>query len=101
MELSKEDIESLGFTKRLKNQWIGWKDYIKDIPNPEYEYFMRVTLHTPTVGNLYKMYVHRYLQNERDDIDGLINYGESERIYKGLVKNKLELKRLLKQLNIE
>jgi len=99
--LDQEDIESLGFVERLKNQWIGWKDYVKDIINPEYEYFMRVTLHTPRMGDLYKIYVHRYLQNERDDIDGLINYGESERIYKGLIKNKSELKSLLKKLNIE
>lgn len=99
--LDKEDIESLGFTKRLKNQWVGWKDYIKEISNHNYEYFMRFTLHTPTMGSQYKIYVHRHLHSEQDDIEGQLNYGESELVYKGLIKNKSELLKLLKQLGID
>ena len=99
--LNEEDIKDLGFRKRLKNQWIGLKDYIKNITNPEYEYFMTVTLHTPTMGNLYQIYVHRHLQSDQDDIEGQINYGESELVYKGLIRSKSELKILLNMLNIE
>ena len=92
--LDQEDIESLGFSKRIKNNWVGWKDFKGEINNPKYEYFGKFTLHVPTMGDLYKIYVHRFL-SEDPEIER-----ESELVYKGLIKNKSELIKLLKQLNI-
>lgn len=98
-----EDIENIGFIKRLKNEWIGWNDYKADILNPEYGYFMRVTLHVPRPlkpKEQFKIYVHRYLISEDAKIEEQLKQGESELVYKGLIKNKSELVKLLKQLGI-
>lgn len=99
--LDQEDIESLGFEKRLNNQWIGWDDYILDDISGEYGYFLQCTLHAPKMDNFYKIYVHRYLNEDVNTIESSINNGESELVYKGAIKNKSELKKLMVQLGIK
>jgi len=94
-------IESLGFKKRPKDQWIGWKDFIKEIDNPEYEYFHRYTVHIPRMGNQWKIIVHRHLNSKEDNIEGQINYGESEIVYKGLIENEEQLKTIIKYLGLD
>jgi len=101
--LDQEDIESLGFRKTLKNQWVGYYDYLlEDLPG-EYPYFLKATLHIDRFDNKYhKIYVHRFFDETCSrSIEGSLNYGESECIYKGDIKNKSEFKKLLKQLQIE
>jgi hypothetical protein len=97
--LDQKDIESLGFTKRLKNDWVGYNDYILSSISGEYGYFLKATLHIPKMDDMYKIYVYRHL----DDIDRIENYlscGNSLQVFNGKIKNKSELKVLLKQLNI-
>lgn len=98
--LDEEDIESLEFKKRLNNQWIGWNDYILETISGEYGYFLTCTLHVPRMDGLYKIYVHRHLNNEKNDIETQLKNGESELVFKGKITNKSELKKTLKQLNI-
>lgn len=101
MELTKEDIESVGFKKRIKNEWIGYNDYIIDI-KASYPYHMRATLHIDRFDNKYhKIIIHKYLNNETDRIESNLDMGESETIYKGLINTKEDLENLLIQLDIK
>ena len=97
--LDKEDIESLGFKKSNKNSWIGYKDYYLNNINPAYPYFLFATIHIPIRDDMYKIMVHRYY-NENEEIYMEDNYREPTCVFIGKIKNKSELKRLLKQLNI-
>ena len=97
--LDREDIESFGFKKRLKDEWIGWKDYALDTISGEIPYFLSATIHIPIMDDCYKIYLHRYLDDDTK-LETRINEGESELVYKGTIKNKSELSRLLKQLSI-
>lgn len=97
--LDREDIESLGFKKRLKDEWIGWRDYALDTVSGELPYFLSATIHEPRMDDIYKIYVHRYLDNDTR-LNIRISEGESELVYKGKIKNKSELKKLLIQLGI-
>ena len=70
--LDKEDIESFGFKKSIKDSWIGYKDYFLSSINPEYPYFLYATLHIPLRDDMYKILVHRhYDENEGVDIVSL------------------------------
>jgi len=51
------------------------------------------------MDDCYKIYLHRYLDDDTK-LETRINEGESELVYKGNIKNKSELSRLLKQLSI-
>lgn len=110
--LDKDDIENLGFKKSLRNQCIGWDDYYfgKTI-NPEYDYFLYLTLHVPSQrfnsnfirDNQFKLIVHRYYISdsyETTHIESNINSGDSEIIYKGLIRNISELKKILIQTGV-
>jgi len=110
--LDKQDIEELGFKKTFKNQWIGWEDYYSGDVSGEYGYFLYVTLHFPRwyhkpkrlEDRFFKVIMHRYFVTDEDEttsIEDNINKGESELVYKGTIKNKSELKRLLVQLGIK
>lgn len=109
--LDKEDIESLEFTKTFKNQWIDWEDYHLDRLPGNYGYFLHATLHFPRMyvksnrfeDNQFQIIVHRHFISEEDcttSIDKQLNDNESEVVYKGIIKNKQELKKLMQQLNI-
>jgi hypothetical protein len=109
--LDKEDIESLGFEKSKKNQWVGYEDYFSGNVSGEYGYFLYVTIHYPRLytkskrveDNLFKIIVHRhYTSNEYEtsNIDYSLNTNESEVVFKGTIKNKHELERVLTMLNI-
>ena len=109
--LDSEDIESLGFEKSLKNQWIGWNDYYSGNVSGEYGYFLYVTLHVPRLynksnkleDNLFKIIVHRYYVSNEDEttnIEEKLEQNESEVIYKGVIKNKSELKQVLKMIGV-
>jgi hypothetical protein len=99
--LDKEDIEDIGFIKSKKNTWVGWNDYyyLEHI-NPEYGYFLFCTLHISILDNMHKICVHRYYDNEKG-IDTKEELCEYFCVYIGTIKNKSELKRLLKRLNIQ
>jgi len=97
--LDKEDIESFGFKKSNKNSWAGYKDYFLDSINPEYPYFLFATIHVPVIDDMYKIMVHRYY-NEDEPIDEDDNYREPTIVFVGKIKNKSELKKLLKKLEI-
>ena len=97
--LDSSDIESLGFKKSNKNSWFGYKDYFLENINPEYPYFLFATIHVPIRGDMYKILVHRYY-NEDESIDEDDNYREPTCVYVGKIKNKSELSQLLKRLNI-
>lgn len=110
--LDSEDIESLGFEKSLKNQWIGWNDYYSGNISGEYGYFLYVTLHVPRLynksnkleDNLFKIIVHRYYVSNEDEttnIEEKLKQNESEVIYKGVIKNKSELKQVLKMIGVQ
>lgn len=109
--LDQEDIESLGFNKSLKTQWVGWYDYYSGNVSGKYGYYLYVTLHFPKLyniserleDNLFKIILHRYYVSNSDEttnIESKIKEGESEVVYKGKINNKSELKKLLKQLGI-
>ena len=109
--LDKEDIESLGFKKSGKNQWVGYEDYFSGNVSGEYGYFLYVTIHYPVLyvkskrleDNLFKIIVHRHYVSNEDETSS-INYSldnnESEIVFKGTIKNKHELKRVLTMLGI-
>lgn len=97
--LDSSDIESFGFKKRLKDEWIGWKDYALDTISGEIPYFLSATIHIPRMDDCYKIYLHRYLDDDTK-LETRINEGESELVFKGKIKNRGELIRLLKQLSI-
>lgn len=97
--LDREDIESFGFKKRLKDEWIGWKDYALDTISGKVPYFLSATIHIPRMDDCYKIYLHRYLDDDTK-LETMVNEGESELVYKGKIKNRSELFRLLKQLSI-
>jgi hypothetical protein len=109
--LDQSDIESLGFIKTFKNQWIGWNDYYLNTISGEYGYFLHATLHFPKgyikskrlEDNFFRIIVHRYYNSEEDSttsIDKMLDDNESEIVYQGLINNKSELKRLLIKLGI-
>lgn len=94
------DIESIEFKKRSNNQWVGYNDYILETISGEYGYFLNCTVHVPRMDDMYKIYVHRHLNGEVNDIETQLKNGESELVFKGKIKNKSEFKKILKQLNI-
>lgn len=97
--LDKEDIEELGFVKRTKDEWIGWRDYSLGAISGKIGYFLKATLHKPRMDDIYKIYLHRYLDDDTK-IEPKVNEGESELVYKGKIKNKSELKFILTMVNI-
>lgn len=111
--LDKEDLESLGFEQTVKNQWVGWNDYVSNYVNPNYGYYLYVTLHFPRSyvtsdrleHNLFKIIAHRYFCNE--DIENLTNVDEkikedeSRVLYEGLIKNLSELKQALTMIGVD
>lgn len=98
-KLDEEDIKCFGFTKRLKDEWIGWSDYYLGEISGRIGYFLSATLHKPRMDDVYKIYLHRYLA-EDTKIESKLKEGDSELIYKGNIKNKFELKKLLEMLGI-
>jgi hypothetical protein len=97
--LDREDIENLGFKKMEKNNWVGWHDYyLKDTLLGSIPYYLYCTLHVPIMDNNYKIIVHR--NDNYNKIEEEIKKGESEVVYVGNIKNKSELKKLLKMLYI-
>lgn len=97
--MTQKELESIGFVKAIKNQWIGWQDYSSGDVNAEYAYFLYVTIHVPLMGDLYKIILHRYLNNETNIEEKLEEY-ESEVVFKGKIEDLEELKRTLIQLDI-
>lgn len=97
--LDRDDVESFGFVKLNKNTWAGWNDFVLNEISGDYPYFLKATIHVPRVGDVYKIYVHRSL-NDGGEIDKKIKEGESERVYKGRIKNKSELRKLMDMLGI-
>ena len=109
--LDKEDIKSLGFEKSKKNQWVGYEDYFSGNVRGEYGYFLYVTIHYPIFytkskrveDNLFKIIVHRHYTSNEDETSNInysLNTNESEVVFKGTIKNKHELKRVLIMLGI-
>lgn len=109
--LDQEDIESLGFEKAFKNQWIGWSDYYSGNVSGKYGYFLYVTLHVPRLynkssrleDNLFKIIIHRHYTSNEDEttsIEEKLEQNESEVIFKGIIKNKSELKQVLKMIGV-
>lgn len=97
--LDTEDIESLGFTKRGKS-WAGYIDYeYTELINGEVPYYLKATIHVPLMDNMYKIILHRYI-GEGTNIDKQLEQGESELMFKGIIKNKSELKTIMKQVGI-
>lgn len=97
--LDEEDINDKGFIKRSKDEWIGWNDYILDAISGEIPYFLKATIHKSKMDDVYKIYLHRYLDDDTK-IESQINEGESELIYKGKIRNKSELHKIMQQLGI-
>lgn len=98
--LDEIDIKEEGFVKRVKDEWVGWHDYILDTVSGEIGYFLKATIHKPRMDDVYKIYLHRYLEEETK-IEPKVNEGESELVYKGRIKNISELRRILKMLAIK
>jgi len=91
--LDREDIESLGFEKRIRDQWAFFNDFILNTIDGDYGYFLYCTIHAERpMGKSFKIYVHRYLDGSTNDIINQIDSKESEMVYKGAIKNKTELK---------
>lgn len=86
--LDKEDIESLGFKYKETNRIRYWytSDCFFDMPNSPSHRCSKLTLiHDPEYSTI--------------SIEGVISSVE-EKIFEGTIKNKSELKKLMKQLNI-
>jgi hypothetical protein len=109
--LDRGDVESLGFTKSLKDQWVGWNDFYLDHSGAGRDYYLYTTFHFPRFvsnsnrveDNLFKIILHRRYESDEDGttvIEHQIKQGESEVVFKGTINNKSELKRLLKQIGI-
>lgn len=96
--LDKEDIEDIGFKKSSKNTWYGQDDYYLDKINPDGYY---IILSIPTIKNncMYKICVIRYYDDKEGVQEGAEFY-DFDCLFIGKIKNKSELKKLLKQLNI-
>lgn len=62
--LDEEDIKNIGFVKMVKNEWAGWHDYILNNISGEIGYFLKATIHKPRMDDIYKIYLHRYLEND-------------------------------------
>lgn len=110
--LSREDIESCGLKKTIKNQWIGWFDYYSGNVSGEYGYYLYYTIHFPrhykqtnrVESNHFKIIMHRYFVSNEDEttsIEDKLKEGESEVVYIGSINNLPEFKLILKMLNIK
>jgi len=97
--LDTEDIESLGFTKRGKT-WAGYVDYLyTGLIDGKVPYYLDATIHIPLMDDMYKIILHRHV-GEDINIDKQIKQGESELMFRGRLKNKSELKTIMKQVGI-
>ena len=86
--LDKEDIESLGFT------------ITKDSEEVELSLESKRYIGGPSVGDDYKIIILYGLDNKEMWIYKKCNNGYEYDLFKGLIKNKSELIKLLKQLQI-
>jgi len=98
--LDEDDINEEGFIKREKDQWAGWNDFYLDTISGQVGYFLSATLHKPRMDNIYKIYLHRHLA-EDTKIEDKLKEGESELVFKGVIKNKSELRRIMEMLQIK
>ena len=97
--LDTKDIESLGFIKRGKT-WAGYIDYeYTELIDGKVPYYLRATIHVPLMDDMYKIILHRILE-EGTNIDKAVEQGESEIMFRGRIKNKSELKTIIKQVGI-
>jgi hypothetical protein len=97
--LDAKDIESLGFIKRGKT-WAGYIDYkYTELIDGKVPYYLRATIHVPIMDDMYKIILHRILE-EGTNIDKAVEQGESELMFRGRIKNKSELKTIMKQVGI-
>jgi hypothetical protein len=97
--LDAKDIESLSFVKRGKT-WAGYTDYeYTELIDGEVPYYLKATIHVPLMDDIYKIILHRTL-NENTNIDKQLEQGESELMFRGRLKNKSELQRIMKQVGI-
>jgi len=109
--LDKDDVESLGFEKSLKNQWVGWDDFWLNHTEPGRDYYLYTTLHFPKAvkdlnrieDNLFKIILHRHYKSDEDgttNIEYQLEQKESQIVFEGSFKNKSELKKIMKQIGI-
>lgn len=84
---------------KLENKHLGvfYEDYLIDITNVEYEYYHKATIHKPIYNHrlsysLTQIYVHRWFENGND------LYGDSNKVFEGMIKDDEELQKTLKQL---
>ncbi len=90
--LDKDDIESLGFsfesTNKIRNWYKGPEEWFNEtIPgSPSGRYWGFTLIHDPEFNVCI--------------IESMTNSGETERFFEGIIKNKSELKKLLKQLGV-
>ena len=85
--LDREDLESLGFHFRETNKMSYWYDYKNNIDNLPggYKVYSAELLHDPDRNTIKITFIVE---------------GEKEVFFEGFIKNKSELKKLLKQLGI-
>ena len=83
--------------KSKSQSWVGWKDYSFNISNPDYDYFSYVSLHVPIMGQLYRMYVHKYdpAHQSTEDIE------DKEKVYEGKIDNEERFEMLLELLDLK
>jgi len=87
--LDREDIESLGFK------------ITKDNEDIELSLESKTYIGGPSVGDDYKIIILYGLDNKEMWIYQKTNSGREYDLFKGIIKNKSEFKKLLKQLQIE
>mgnify|MGYP003405152029 CR=1 FL=1 len=79
-----------GFKKKTNNKTVMWNEYLLSDINPEIGHFLRVTFYLPKF--------------EEDDCIIVLHRSESNddarQVFRGKIRNRSELKKLLKLLNI-
>lgn len=105
MKVTTEELSKIGFVKTEKNKWVYWDDYILDDINPEYGYFLYVTVSFPKKDwgsleyNFSKIILHRHYNYEM--WCEMEDYYDCNKIYEGNIDSIEDLEWLLNKTGIK
>lgn len=96
-KLDKGDVMYFGFKKKTDNKTVMWNEYLLTDINPEIGHFLRVTFYFPKLENEDCIIVlHRGENFTEEDLTN----DDARQVFRGKIRNRSELKKLLKMLNI-
>lgn len=96
-KLDKGDVLYFGFKKKTKNKTVMWDEYLLEDINPKIGHFLKVSFYLPKFEEDDCIIV---LHRSEIFTDEDLSNDDARHVFRGKIRNRSELKKLLKMLNI-